>query len=154
MDAATKWLRPLGGLSNSGLFSCLPFGRAVSPKARRGTPRNMAKSETRTKGPRREEPKIRRTLHFRFTLTGASEQMIGMIKSSAPLYQMFTDAKVRLLQNVDDPSRFLQEIEYDAPESMEMNRQQLASDPRVQTYLMAWRSMFPGGVEIEVFKVV
>ena len=52
------------------------------------------------------------------------------------------------------PSRFLQEIEYDAPESMEMNRQQLASDPRVQTYLMAWRSMFPGGVEIEVFKVI
>ena len=114
----------------------------------------MSKADTKTKGPRKEEPKIRRTLHFRFTLTGASEQMIAMIKSSAPLYQMFTDAKVRLLQNVDDPSRFLQEIEYDAPESMEMNRQQLASDPRVQTYLMAWRSMFPGGVEIEVFKVV
>ena len=35
------------------------------------------------------EAKIRRTLHFKFTITGASEQMIAMIKSAAPLYQMF-----------------------------------------------------------------
>ena len=81
------------------------------------------------------EAKIRRTLHFKFTLTGASEQIVAMIKSAAPLYQMFGDAEVRLLQNVDDPNRFLQEIEYDAPQALEMNRQQIASDPRVQTYL-------------------
>ena len=80
--------------------------------------------------------------------------MIAMIKSAAPLYQMFGDAQVRLLQNVDDPSRFLQEIEYDAPEALELNRQQIASDPRVQAYLQAWRSMFPGAIEIEVYKVV
>ena len=95
---------------------------------------------------------IRRTLHFKFTLSGASEQMIAMMKSAAPLYQMFGDAEVRLLQNVDDPSRFLQEIEYRAPEAMELNRQQLASDPRVQAYLQAWRAMFPGAIEIDVYK--
>ena len=33
-----------------------------------------------------------------------------------------------------------------------MNRQQIASDPRVQAYLMGWRSMFPGAIEIEVYK--
>jgi hypothetical protein len=100
------------------------------------------------------EAKIRRTLHFKFTLTGASEQMIAMIKSAAPLYQMFGDAKVRLLQNVDDPGRFLQEIEYDAPETLEQNRQQIASDPRVQAYLQGWRSMFPGAIEFEVYKIL
>ncbi len=100
------------------------------------------------------DAKIRRTLHFRFTLPGASEQMIAMIRSAAPLYQMFGDAKVRLLQNVDDPSRFLQEIEYDAPQTMELNRQQIASEPRVQAYLQAWRAMFPGAIEIDVFKDV
>ena len=114
----------------------------------------MSAAETKPKGPRKEEPKIRRTLHFRFTLTGASEQMIAMIKSSAPLYQMFTDAKVRLLRNVDDPSRFLQEIEYDAPESLETNRQQIASDPRVQAYIMGWKAMFPGVIEIDVYQVL
>jgi len=100
------------------------------------------------------EKKIRRTLHFKFTLPGASEQMIAMIKSAAPLYQMFGEAKVRLLQNVDDPNRFLQEIEYDAPEAMELNRQQIASDPRVQAYLQAWRTMFPGAIEIDVYKAM
>jgi hypothetical protein len=100
------------------------------------------------------DAKIRRILHFKFTLPGASEQMIAMMKSAAPLYQMFGDAQVRLLQNVDDPSRFLQEIEYDAPEAMEMNRQQIASDPRVQAYLQAWRTMLPGAIEIDVYKVV
>src|SRR5690349_10482673 len=59
-----------------------------------------------------DENTIRRTLHFKFTLPGASDQMIAMMKSAAPLYQVFGDAKVRLLQNVDDPNRFLQEIDY------------------------------------------
>ena len=31
------------------------------------------------------EAKIPRTLHFKFTLAGASDQMIAMMKSSAPL---------------------------------------------------------------------
>jgi hypothetical protein len=100
------------------------------------------------------DKKIRRTLHFRFTIPGASEQMIAMIKSAAPLYQVFGEAQVRLLQNVDDPGRFLQEIEYDAPEALELNRQQLASDPRVQAYLQAWRSMLPGAIEIDVYKIL
>jgi hypothetical protein len=100
------------------------------------------------------EGKVRRTVHFRFTLPGASDQMIAMIKSAAPLYQMFSNAQVRLLRNVDDPGRFLQEIEYDAPESLELNRQKLASDPRVQAYLMGWKAMFPGSTEIEVYKIL
>jgi hypothetical protein len=102
----------------------------------------------------RAERKIRRTLHFKFTLSGASEHMIAMMKSAAPFYQTFGNAKVRILQNVDDPTRFLQEIEYDAPEALEMNRQQLASDPRVQAYLAGWRAMFPGAIEVDVYKVV
>ena len=94
---------------------------------------------------------VRRTVHFKFTLPGASEQMIAMIKSSAPLYQMFGDARVTLLQNADDKSRFLQVIEYSAPKALETSRQQIASDPRIQTYMQAWRSMFPGAIEIDVF---
>jgi hypothetical protein len=55
---------------------------------------------------------------------------------------------------VDDPGKFIQVIEYEAPESMEINRQRIASDMRLQTYLQAWRAMLPGGVEIDVFKDV
>ena len=98
--------------------------------------------------------KIRRTLHFKFTLAGASEQVIAMLKSTAPFYQVFGDARVRLLQNVDDPARFIQVIDYDAPEAMEANRQQIAGDPRVQAMLQGWRAMFPGAIEVDVYKEV
>ena len=101
-----------------------------------------------------EEKKVRRILHFRFTLPDVAPEMLAMMKSAAPFFQMFGNAKMRLLRNVDDPKRFIQEIDYEAPEAMEMNRTKIASDPLVQGYLQTCRMMFPGAVEIDVFDEV
>jgi hypothetical protein len=99
------------------------------------------------------DAKVRRTLHFKFTIPNAdSAQIAAMVKATAPFYQMFGDMRIRLLQNVDDPAKFTQEIEYDAPEALELNRQTIASDNRVQAYLQGWRSMFPGAVEVDVYR--
>ena len=101
------------------------------------------------------ETKVRRTVHLKFTLpTADSKQMAAMIKAAAPFYQMFGNARVRLLQNVDDPAKFIQEIEYEANEDWELNRQRLAGDFRTQTYLQAWRAMLPGAPEIDVYEEV
>ncbi len=101
------------------------------------------------------DAKVRRTLHLRFTLpTKDSGQLIAMIKAAAPFYQVFGNAKVRLLQNVDDPAKCLQEIEYEAQEDWELSRQRIASDPHMQAYLQTWRSMFPGALEIDVYQEV
>jgi hypothetical protein len=102
-----------------------------------------------------EQPKVRRTLQLRFTLPSAdSTQLVTMIKAAAPFYQMFGKAEVRLLQNVDDPARIVQIIEYEADEGWELNRQRIASDVRMQTYLQTWRAMFPGALEIDVYQEV
>ena len=102
-----------------------------------------------------EETKVRRTLQLRFTLPASdSTQLIAMIKAATPFYQMFGKADVRLLQNVDDQSKFVQEIEYEAEEDWELSRQRIASDPRMQVYLQTWRNLFPGGLEIEVYQEV
>jgi len=102
-----------------------------------------------------EQPKVRRTLQLRFTLpTGDSSQLVAMIKAATPFYQMFGKAEVRLLQNVDDPAKFVQEIEYEADQGWELNRQRIASDARMQSYLQTWRAMFPGVLEIDVFEEV
>ena len=37
---------------------------------------------------------------------------------------------------------------------LRLNRQRVASDPRVQAYLQAWRMMVPGAVEIDVYQEV
>jgi hypothetical protein len=102
-----------------------------------------------------EGTKVRRTLQLRFTFpTSDSGQIAAMIKAAAPFYQMFGNAKVRLLQNVDDPSKFVQEIEYEAQQEWELNRQRIAGDVRMQTYLQAWRTMLPGAPEIDVYQDV
>jgi hypothetical protein len=98
---------------------------------------------------------IRRTVLLRFTLPVAdSEHMVGLLKAAGPFYEAFGSRRVRLLQNVDDPGRFIHEIEYDAPEVFELNRQRLASDPRVQAYLQTWRALLPHAVEIDVYQEV
>ncbi len=105
--------------------------------------------------PKEEAAKVRRTLQLRFTLPSAdSGQLAAMIKAAAPFYQMFGKAEVRLLQNVDDPAKYVQIIDYDADEEWELSRQRIASDPRMQVYLQTWRSMFPGALEIDVFQDV
>jgi hypothetical protein len=102
-----------------------------------------------------EEAKVRRTLQLRFTLPKTdSGQLVAMVKAATPFYAMFGNAQVRLLQNVDDPTRLIQEIEYEAREDWELSRQHIASDPRMQVFLATWRTMFPGALEIDVYQIV
>ncbi len=46
-----------------------------------------------------------------------------MMKNTAPYMTIFGEMSVRFLQNADDPTRIIRIVEYDAPESMEANRQ-------------------------------
>jgi hypothetical protein len=97
----------------------------------------------------------RRTLQIKFAMAGADpSHLLALAKSATPFLEMFGPAKIRLLQNVDDKSRYVQLVEYEAPKSLEQNRQRFASDPRLQTYLQAWRSFLPGAVEIDVFEEI
>jgi hypothetical protein len=99
--------------------------------------------------------KVRRTLHLRFTFAGADPaHLLAMVRAATPFYEFFGSREVRLLQNVDDPSKYIQVIEYETDAALEVNRQRIASDPRMQVYLQAWRAALPGGVEIDVFRDV
>ena len=99
--------------------------------------------------------KVRRTLHLRFTLPSADpSQLLALVNASKPFYEMLGGTEVRLVQNVDDPGKFIQMIEYETPEDLEINRARIAGDMRMQGFLTAWRTMLPGGVEIDVFKDV
>jgi len=99
--------------------------------------------------------KVVRTLHLKFTMTGADPaQLSAMMKSAQPFWEFFGTMRMRLLQNVDDPGRFIQVIDYETDEALELNRQRIASDPRMQGFIQAWRSMLPGAVEIDVYEEV
>ncbi len=102
-----------------------------------------------------DESKVLRTLHLRFTMPAADPaQLSALIKSAKPFYEFFGTTRVRLLQNVDDPARFIQVIDYETDEAVETNRQRIASDPRLQSFIQAWRSILPGAVEVDVYQEV
>ena len=93
------------------------------------------------------EGTVRRTLHLRFTMPGADpDQLATLMRASAPFYQLFGNAQLKLLRNADDPTKFIQVIDYETPEHFELNRQSIASDLRMQTYLQAWRATLPPGL--------
>jgi hypothetical protein len=101
------------------------------------------------------EKKVYRVLQLKFTLpTAEPAQFVAFIKATEPYYELFGGKQVRLLQNVDQPSQFIQIIDYEIHESFETNRQQIAGDPRLQAFLQAWRSMFPGTVEVDIFRSI
>ena len=100
--------------------------------------------------------KVRRTLLLRLKApTPDAAKMLGsMMQNTAAMYKAFGDAKVRLLRNADDQTQFLQIIEFQADEAVERSRQKMASDPTMQNFLQAWRSMFPGAADAEVYEDV
>jgi len=98
---------------------------------------------------------VERILHFKFrSPTADASQLVALLQSAMPFYQASGVRHTRLLRNVDDPSQFIQVLEYAVPEMLETNRQAIAGDAMIQGYLRAWRSFIPGGVEVDVFEEV
>ena len=97
--------------------------------------------------------KVTRTLLLKFTVPSADpKQLQAMVQAGKPFYEFFGCKEVRLLQNVDDPARYTQIIEYETDADVEVNRQQLASDARWQASLQMWRSIVSGAVDVEVYR--
>jgi hypothetical protein len=99
--------------------------------------------------------KVRRFLHVKFKMpTADSTKILPIVKAAIPAYEGMIGGRVRLFRNVDDPSQFVQVIEYETPRDFELNRHKLAGDPRMQTYLQGWRALFPGTFEIDILEDV
>jgi hypothetical protein len=100
-------------------------------------------------------PKVKRVLHLKMrSPTPDASQLLAFLKAAIPFYRGIAGGRVRLFRNVDDPTQFIQVVEYETPESFELNRQRIAGDPRLRAYLEGWRTMFPGALEMDVFEDV
>jgi hypothetical protein len=98
---------------------------------------------------------VERILQFKFRSPNIEiSQLVALIESAKPFYQASGIKSSRLLRNVDDPGQLIQVVEYTVPEMVELNRQAIAGDAMIQGYLRAWRSLIPGGIEVDVFEEV
>ena len=97
---------------------------------------------------------LRRVLQMRIRVLGEGGQFLALMRGSTPFYQALGGTRVRLLRNVDDPTQLLVEIEYEAHAGLELNRQKVASDPMVRSFLQGWRTMLAGTAEVDVYEDV
>jgi hypothetical protein len=102
----------------------------------------------------KEPTSVTRFLHVKFRApTADATQMLPMMQAALPMLEAL-GARVRLMRNADDPSQFVQIIEYQMDPTLEASRQKVASDPMIRNYMQAWRTVFPGPVEIDVYEDV
>jgi len=97
---------------------------------------------------------VQRVLQFRVRPLGDPGPFLALMKSATPFYQAFGGRRFRFLRNVDDPAQLLIEIEYETHAGLELNRQKVASDPMVRTFLQGWRAMLAGNAEVDVYEDV
>ena len=95
---------------------------------------------------------LQRVLQMRIRVLGDSGQFLALMRSATPFYQALGGKRVRFLRNVDDPAQLLVEIEYETHAGLELNRQKVASDPMVRSFLQGWRTMLAGSAEVDVYE--
>jgi hypothetical protein len=97
---------------------------------------------------------VTRFLHVKFRApTADTTQLLPLMKAALPMLEAL-GARVRLMRNADDPSQILQVIEYQMDPQLEASRQKAASDPMLRNYMQAWRTVFPGPMEMDVYEDV
>ncbi|MFA6266482.1 MAG: hypothetical protein WC670_12340 [Pseudolabrys sp.] len=101
-----------------------------------------------------ENEVLHRVLQMRVKAVGEPAQVLALMQSAAPFYRAYGGTRVRFLQNVDDPSLFVVEIEYEANAAVELNRQKVSSDPMVRNFLQGWKTMLSGAAEMDVYQDV
>jgi len=100
------------------------------------------------------EEQLKRVLQIRMRALGDPAQVLALIRSAAPFYRTLGGAGFRVLQNVDERSQIVIEIEYAAHASLELNRHKVASDPMVRTFLQGWRAILAGAADMDVYENV
>ncbi|MBI4923384.1 MAG: hypothetical protein HY834_16710 [Devosia nanyangense] len=98
--------------------------------------------------------KLKRLLHMKIRAVGDPKQALALMQGGSQFYRALGGARFRYLQNVDDPAQFLVEVEYEADAALELNRQKVASDPMVRTFLTGWRQMLAGTADMDVYEDV
>jgi hypothetical protein len=122
------------------------IARPANDRAREGGGARRMANEAKT---------VRRILHFRIrTPTTETKQLLPFIKAAIPFYEAFGRTRIRLLHNVDDPTQFVQVVEYETEEAFEMNRQRIAGDPTLRAFLQTWRTLLSQAIEIDVYEDV
>lgn len=85
---------------------------------------------------------------------GAREALLEFLREATPFYEAPGGIRMRLLQRVDDPDSFIEEVEYRGAAEFDADNLRVESDEEMKRYLDRWRSLLEGKAEVTVYQDV
>jgi quinol monooxygenase YgiN len=94
---------------------------------------------------------MRVLLHLRFRVQpGRREEFLAFLRDAVPFYEAPGGIRIGLLQDVADPDRFIEVVEYADEETYQRDQARVGSDPGMRGYLSRWRELLALPLEMEV----
>jgi len=94
-------------------------------------------------------------LHLRITVKDHDRgRLASFLNEAIPYYEKMPGTKVRLLANKENPTRFVEVIEYDEQVTFDADQLRVRSDPMMIALLERWRSLLAMKPEVEVYEEV
>ena len=92
-------------------------------------------------------------LHLRIRASKARRQsLLAFLREAIPAYKAPGGIGVRLLEDLRDPERFIEVIDYSSPAAFETDQVRVETDATMIALLDRWRRRLDGPVEIETYK--
>lgn len=92
-------------------------------------------------------------LHLRIRTSDANRRsFLDFLREAIPVYKAPGGIDVLLLQNLRDPERYIEVIDYDGLSAYEADQLRVANDPAPISLLERWRGLLNGRVEVETYR--
>lgn len=94
-------------------------------------------------------------LHLRLTVKlGRRDEFLAFLRDAIPYYESPGGIEVSLLQDYDNPHRFIEIIRYRDQAAYVDDQRRVDADPRMRDYIERWRALLAEPPVAEVYVVV
>lgn len=94
-------------------------------------------------------------LHLRIrVIPGKRDDFLAFLSDAIPFYEAPGGIRIRVLQESQDPDRFIEVVEYRDQEAYERDQIRVESDPAMKERLARWHALLAGPVEVETYRVL
>ena len=91
-------------------------------------------------------------LHLRIRVKPENrDALLRFLAEARPFYEQPGGITMRLLQQMTDPSEFIEVFEYESRAAYEGDERRVRDDPRMKAYLERWRSLLDGPPVVEAY---
>ena len=95
------------------------------------------------------------TLHLRIRVHPGGEgrdALLTFLRDAVPFYESPGGIRVRLIEDHDDPDRFIEIVEYNTERAYLDDQHRVEHDPEMKGYLARWRGLLAEPPCVEVYR--